>query len=176
MSSDISISVGGDVDLKKVNAINTPISDDLFSFLKNKTNLNFIFLNCPYTTREEVYSKCKDYVDGFDFNDLDYIEGSFESISISSLCEQQENNTTAFNNIFSGFKSPFVLREGNCYNFLKMFSLLPSPLRDKTIVYFFYKNPHDISKEMYCDEKTASLQDISQIIDDFDGYIVRQSV
>ena len=67
MPSGISISVGGDVDLKKVNAIDTPISDDLFSFLKNKTNLNFIFLNCPYTTREEVYSKCKDSLDGLNF-------------------------------------------------------------------------------------------------------------
>jgi len=176
MSNPISVSFGGDVEVKELNPSEVPVDLDLYSFLKNKSDLNFVFLNCPFTNEEQVYLKTKDYVDGFDFEPIDYKDGTFESISLSALCGQEELNLEVFKNIISTFEKPFLLREKNCFNFLYAFDSLPESFKQKTLIYFFYKNPALISKEDFCEEKMSELKDISQIMKSFDGLIIKQAV
>ena len=92
------------------------------------------------------------------------------------MCGQEELNLEVFKNIISTFEKPFLLRERNCFNFLYAFDSLPESFKQKTLIYFFYKNPALISKEDFCEEKMSELKDISQIMKSFDGLIIKQAV
>ena len=176
MEGGISVSVGGGVELERLDSFAVPLKEEVVSFLTNKINLNYIFLNCPFTSSDKAFSKAKELSENFRFTPLDYKEGTFESISISALCEQEELSFTAFSNILTSYKNNFILTEKNCINFLLGYKKLPESFRQKTLIYFLYTKPEDIKPENFSDKKASILLQISQIMKDVDGPLIKMAL
>ena len=175
MGEGISITSEG-IEVRKVLETEVALEQSVIDFLQNKTNLNFVFLNCPFCSDEEVEGELKKIIKDFGFEPIDYRDNSLESISISSICKQETVNPEVLGRVISSFKKPFALRESNCINFLTAIQGQPSCFLDKTLVYYLYKNQHGISKDNFSEQKLSDLKKISEIIDSFDGLIIKQAI